>query len=277
MLACIGLVLGFRSSSNLAAAYGVAVTTTMVITTVLAAIAARRIWKWKAWIVCLITIGLLVIDLGFFGANILKFADGGWFPLIVGAAVFLLMTTWKRGRALVSQRLLQTELPLPDFLKSLARNPPPRVPGTSIFMTGRPTGTPVVLLHHLKFNKALSKHVILLNVETQDVPYTAPEERIAIQRFDLGFLRIIVKFGFMDTPDVPAALRSVDLGDEAIKLADATYYLGRQTLLPSTRFPGMAIWRERLFSFMNRNATQPVVFFNIPPNRVVELGVQLEI
>lgn len=181
MIACVGLVIGFGSSSNLAGAYGVAVTTTMVITTLLLAAIARELWKWNGWIVGLITAGLLTVDLAFFGANILKFFDGGWFPLLIGALVFLIMMTWKRGRDLLWKRLRQTQEPLDKFLQGLARKPPQRIPGTAIFLTGRERGTPPVLLHHLKHNQVLKEDVILLNVETQEVPHVPPAERLEVE------------------------------------------------------------------------------------------------
>lgn len=275
LLACLGLVFGFRSSSNLAAAYGVAVTTTMVITTILIASIAHVLWKWNWWIVGLITAGFLAVDLAFFGANILKFVDGGWFPLLVGAFVFLVMMTWSKGRSLLRHRLHETQKPLEKFLREVERQPPLRVPGTAIFLTGRTKGTPAILLHHLKHNQVLNEEVILLNIETQEVPHVPPGERLEVEECGAGFRRFVLQFGFMDEPDVPRALRNSG-GDDAPDLDEVTYYTGRQRPISSER-PGMWHWREKLFAFLYRNAVHPVDFFHIPPRQVVELGLEVEI
>lgn len=276
MLACIGLVLGFRTSSNLAAAYGVAVTTTMVITTVLVAAIAQRIWKWNGLLVILLSASFLVIDLGFFGANILKFLDGGWFPLLVGGLIFIVMTTWHRGRELIWARLRKTEESLEKFLTALKHDKPVRVEGTSIFMTGRTRGTPAVLMHHLRHNKALAERIIVLNVETQDVPHIPPAERLETEELTLGFRRISLSFGYMDEPDIPRSLAPVAADDAAFDLAEVTYYVGRQTPVRAKR-PRLSAWRGALFDFLNRNTSHPVTFFHIPPRQVVELGLEVEI
>ncbi|MGI8431136.1 MAG: potassium transporter Kup [Chthoniobacterales bacterium] len=275
MIACVGLVLGFRSSSNLAAAYGVAVTTTMVITTILLAAIARRVWKWNGFLVLGLSAAFLVIDLGFFGANILKFIDGGWFPLLIGALVFLVMTTWHRGRELIWDRLRKTEKSLDKFLGELHRDPPVRVEGTSIFLTGRARGTPAVLVHHLQHNKALSERAIVLNVETQDLPHIPPRERVEAEELREGFRRITLNFGYMDEPNVPKALELMAERD-AFDLEEVTYYVGRQTPVPARR-SRITLWRETLFAFLNRNTAHPVHFFHIPPAQVVELGIEVEI
>ncbi|CAN5608573.1 potassium transporter Kup [soil metagenome] len=275
MIACVGLVLGFRSSSNLAAAYGVAVTTTMVITTLLIAAVAHELWKWNRWLIAVITAAFLVIDLGFFGANILKFFDGGWFPLLIGALVFIIMTTWKRGRQLLWSRRRKAEKPLDKFLQHLARNPPLRVPGSAIFLTGHLRGTPAVLLHHLEHNQVLNKEVILLNVETQEVPHLPPNERVEVEDLAAGFRRFVLQFGFMDEPDVPRTLRQADVRNLP-NLEEVTYYVGRQTPIPREHL-GMWYWRARLFAFLAWNAVHPVSFFHIPPAQVVELGMEVEV
>lgn len=235
MIACIGLVIGFRTSSNLGAAYGVAVTTTMVITTFLLAAIARRVWKWNLALVILLTAFFLIIDLGFFLANILKFIDGGWFPLLIGGLVFLIMTTWHRGRELVWDRLRKTEEPLEKFLAEIKRKPPVRVDGTSIFMSGRPRGTPAVLVHHLKHNQALSERAIVLTVQTKDVPHISPNERLKAEELSEGFRRLTLNFGYMDEPNVPSALKPMARKDDAFDLDEVTYYVGRQTPVPATR------------------------------------------
>ncbi len=276
LIACIGLVVGFRTSSNLAAAYGVAVTTTMVITTILLAAIARRVWKWNLPVVLLLSAFFLVIDLAFFGANILKFVDGGWFPLLVGGLVFIVMTTWHRGRELIWTRLRNTEQSLEEFLAGLKKDKPVRVAGTSIFLTGRAHGTPAVLMHHLRHNKVLSERVIVLNVETQDVPHISPVERIEGEALSEGFRRLTLNFGYMDEPDVPGALAEMAQKDEEFDLEEVTYYVGRQTPVRAKRSRLMR-WREKLFLFLNNNTAHPVTFFHIPPQQVVELGIEVEI
>ncbi len=276
LIACIGLVVGFRTSSHLAAAYGVAVTTTMVITTLLLAAIAQRVWKWNRFLVLALTLFFLIIDLGFFGANILKFVDGGWFPLLVGSLVFLIMVTWHRGRELIWNRLRKTEESLEKFLAGLKSDPPLRTGGTSIFMTGRSHGTPAVLVHHLKHNKVLSERVIVLNVDTQDVPHISPKEQLEGEELSGGFRRFTLNFGYMDEPNVPRALEAMAQQDEAFDLAEVTYYVGRQTVVAAKR-SHLSRWREGLFSFLNRNTTHPITFFHIPPQQVVELGIEVEI
>lgn len=277
MLCCIGLVAGFRSSGDLAGAYGIAVTTTMVITTFLAYFVAREIWGWSLTTCLVITGGFLIVDLAFFGANLLKILDGGWFPLLVGGAVYAIMATWRRGRALISKRMQGQEISLKEFLESLAKDPPVRVKGTSVFMSGRLSGTPLVLLHHLKHNKALKERVILMTVDTEQVPHVPRDKRVELEPLDHGFYRLIVRFGFMENPDVPRALRLCRKHGLRLDPQQITYYVGHQTVIPSEKVPGMAIWRESLFAFLARNATQPVTFFNLPPGQVVELGMQVEI
>ncbi|MGH7937684.1 MAG: KUP/HAK/KT family potassium transporter, partial [Bryobacteraceae bacterium] len=218
----------------------------------------------------------LIIDLAFFGANIVKFIDGGWFPLLIGGLVFLIMTTWHRGRELIWNRLHKTEEPLEKFLDEIKRKPPVRVDGTSIFMSGRAYGTPAVLVHHLRHNRALSERAIVLNVETQDVPHIPPDERLDEETLGEGFRRLTLNFGYMDEPDVPRALKPMAQKDEAFDLGKDTYYVGRQTPVPAKR-PRLTRWREQLFAFLNRNSAHPVNFFHIPPKQVVELGIEVEI
>jgi KUP system potassium uptake protein len=276
MLATIALVLGFRTSSRLAAAYGVAVVTTMVITTLLAYNVARERWGWSRLTAGLVTAGFLAIDLAFFAANLDKIPDGGWFPLVAAAGVFILMSTWKRGKRLLAERLKAAERPLEDLLDEIAAHPPVRVEGTAVFMTGRREGTPPMLLHHLEHNKVLHETAVLLTVTTEEVPRVPPSERLEVEELSGGFWRVLVHYGFMESPDLPRALRgSGRLGLE-LDLDETTFYLGRETLLPTPDF-GMAVWRERLFAFMARNAARATAFFRIPPERVVELGMQVEI
>jgi KUP system potassium uptake protein len=276
MAACIGLVLGFRSSSNLAAAYGVAVTTTMAITTLLFYFVARERWGWSMWRAGSLTAGFLVIDLAFWTANLLKIPHGGWFPLVVGAVVFTLLTTWKRGRLVLSKRMRDRTLPLDDFLESLLRHPPQRVPGTAVFMYSSASGTPPALLHNLKHNKVLHERVVFLTIRTEEVPTVPLEERAKVQALGHALWQVVLRYGFMEDVDIPAALRAIEQDGLAFPLMDTTYFLGRESLI-ATRRPGMALWREHLFALMSRNARPATAFFRLPPNRVVELGAQVEL
>ena len=277
MLATIALVLGFRTSSRLAAAYGVAVVTTMVITTLLAYNVARERWGWSRLTAGLVTAAFLTIDLAFFAANLDKIPDGGWFPLVAAAAVFTLMSTWKRGKRLLAERLKAAERPLADLLDEIAAHPPVRVEGTAVFMTGSRLGTPPMLLHHLKHNQVLHQRDVLLTVVTERVPRVPPSERVEVAELREGFFQVIVHYGFMESPNVPAALRACRRSGLDLDLETVTFYLGRETLLARRRRQGMARWRERLFAFMARNATRATAFYRLPPERVVELGLQVEV
>jgi KUP system potassium uptake protein len=276
MIATVGLVFGFRTSTNLAAAYGIAVTTTMVITTLLAYVVARERWGWRAWRAGTITAAFLIIDLAFFGANLIKIEYGGWFPLVVAAGIYIIMATWHRGRQLVAQRLRESEMPLDVFFNELALRPPLRVPGTAVFMTARAQGAPPILVHHLKHNKALHQCVVLLTVSIVDTPTAAESDRLEVCPLESGFYRVIARYGFMETPNVPAALESAQLREVDSCGDDVTYYLADLTLFATDRL-GMARWRENLFIFLARNARRATNFFRIPPDRVVEIGIQLEI
>ncbi|SME98249.1 KUP system potassium uptake protein [Tistlia consotensis] len=276
-LATIGLVLGFRTSGNLAAAYGIAVSTTMVITTLLLFRAMSRRWKWRPWLAAVIAGGLLVPDLLFLGANSLKIAQGGWYPILVGGLIFLLMSTWARGRALLRARLVRQKGSLEDFLARLEADPPLRVPGTAVFLTSAEPAVPPILLHHLEHNQVLHEQVLLLTVTTAEEPRVRAEERLSVEALEQGFLRVRVSYGFMQSPNVPVALRlAEELGLE-IDLEHTTYYLGREAVIASDKVPGMALWREKLFAFLSRNAVAATAFYNLPPERVVELGIQVEI
>ena len=277
MIVTITLVLGFGSSSKLAGAYGVAVTTTMVITGVLAFFVAIGKWRWHPVTACLVMVPLLAVDLAFFGANMLKIEFGGWFPLVAGGIVFTMMATWRRGREILAQRLQETKEPLDLFLLRIAANPPLRVPGTAVFMVKRVLGTPPQLLHHLAHNQVLHEQVILLSVVTREVPRVTAEKRIEVIRLEQGFSQVIVNYGFMQSPNVPVALRECESFGLKVNLDTVTYYLARETLIPSLKRRGMMFWREKLFSFMTRNTLPATDFFRIPPDRVVELGIRIEI
>jgi len=276
MLATLGLVFGFKSSTNLASAYGMAVTATMVITTVLAYVVTRELWRWGFWRAGLITGAFLVIDLAFFSANLLKIEHGGWFPLLVAGAVYLVMSTWNKGRKLVLRRLDAEEVPLSSFFEKLAAHPPIRVPGTAVFMTARPEGAPPILVHHLKHNKALHAQVVLLTVTTLDTPTRGDAAAIEVQPLPHGFYRVIARYGFMDTPDVPASLVEAHRNGLEWRDEDMTYYLAHLTLFANDRI-GMSVWRDKLFIFLSRNARRATNFFRLPPDRVIEIGIQLEL
>ena len=276
MVATLGLVFGFKSSTNLAAAYGMAVTLTMIITTLLAFVVARELWRWSLWRAGLITAAFFSLDLVFFAANVLKIQHGGWFPLVVAALVYGVMSTWKRGRELVVERLNSTEVPLDAFFERLAQTPPVRVPGTAVFMTARPEGAPPILVHHLKHNKVLHEQIVLLTVSMLNTPTISAGEPIEVQPLGGGFSRVIARFGFMESPDVPIALARAREQGLAWSDEDTTYYLADLTLLANGQI-GMSRWRDTIFIFLSRNARRATNFFNIPVDRVVEIGIQLEI
>jgi KUP system potassium uptake protein len=276
MLATIGLVLGFRSSDNLAAAYGVAVTTTMVITTLLAFVVARRLWHWRLPAALLVTALFLAVDLAFFSANIVKVADGGWFPLVVGVVVFTLMSTWQKGRQTIATELSRGALPFEDFAASLRPGSPIRVPGAAIFMARDEVATPVALLHNLKHNKVLHERVVLLTIHALEIPQVPAKERVRVDDLGKGFFRIVARYGFMENPSVPEVLELARAKGIDLSPMTTTFFLSRETLLSSNK-KGLARLRELLFAVMIRNAVRPTDYFRIPPNRVIELGMQVKV
>jgi KUP system potassium uptake protein len=273
MFATIGLVLGFRSSDKLAAAYGVAVTATMVITTVLAFILARRVWHWPLWAAGLVTVGFLIVDLAFFGANIVKVADGGWFPLVVGFVVYSLMSTWQKGRQQIAAELSRGALPFAEFVAHLRPGSPIRVPGAAVFMARDPVATPTALLHNLKHNKVLHERVVLLTILSEEIPQVPRRERVRLEELGKGFYRVTARYGFMEAASIPEVMELARAQGLDLPPMSATFFLSRETLIPSQR----SGWRERLFSVMVRNAVRPTDFYRIPPNRVVELGMQVKL
>ena len=275
MVMVILLVITFRSSSNLAAAYGIAVTGAMLIDGVLIAVVLFTMWKWNRLIAIALLTLFFTIDGLYFAANLMKVPAGGWFPLLVGAIAFTLLTTWARGRKLMLDRMAEASLPMEIFIKSAATSAA-RVPGTAVFMTSSSNGVPHALLHNLKHNKVLHERVILLTVRIEDVPYVPVEKRSETKDYGQGFYRIVLRYGFMEEVDVPAALSELKGCGPVCKMMDTSFFLARQTLLPTSR-PGMAIWREKLFAWMLRNAESAMEFFKLPTNRVVELGSQVEI
>lgn len=276
MISCIGLVLGFRSSSNLAAAYGVAVTATMGITTVLFFALVTTRWKWNFTLSLIMTVILLAIDLAFFGANIIKVEQGGWFPLAVGAIVFTVLTTWKKGRQILAERLQEITVHATSFAHEIKTKDLTRVPGTAVFLYSNEHGVPPALLSNIEHNKILHEQVVILVVATREIPHVSMEERVTLERLENGFYRLIVSYGFMDDPNLPLALEQAESVGLKLDPMKVSYFLGRETLIVSER-PGMAMWRERLFALMSRNAQRAMVFFRIPSNRVIELGTQVEL
>ncbi len=274
LLAVAILVLGFKSSNNLAAAYGIAVTGDMVITSLLATVVVAKVWGW-GWNRAIVLFTMfLVVELTFLAANILKIPDGGWFPLVAGAAVFVLMTTWKRGRELLNERLQGEAIRLDAFIDALLMGLPTRVPGTAVFMNADPNGVPHALLHNLMHNKVLHERIVLVSVQVFDVPYVPEIDRVEVHKLKGDFYRVIVQYGFKDEPDIPAALALCADAGLAMEMLDTSFFLGRETLIP--RFGSeMSFWRTKLFIAMFRNAGSATAFFKIPSNRVVELGTQI--
>ena len=275
MIGCILVAVSFRTSSNLAAAYGVAVTTTMVITTILFYVVARERWRWSRLTAGALAGVFLVIDGSFFGANILKVAQGGWLPIVIAGTVFTVMLTWKRGRRILAERIQREAKPLDEFIAEARQRAITRVPGTAIFMSGTAGKTPPALLHNLEHNKVLHERIIFVTVKTEQVPFVGDGERTAVEDLGGGMYRVKVHYGFMEEPDIPAALASGPRGLPPME-ADTTYFLGRETIIATSR-PGLAPWRERLFAVLSRNATTATAYFGIPPDRVVEMGEQIEI
>jgi KUP system potassium uptake protein len=278
MISTVLVVAGFETSGNLAAAYGVAVATTMLSTTILAFFVTRERWKWNFLTAGLVAALLFVMDISFFGANLLKFAYGGWLPIAAGVVIFILMTTWGRGGELLNRELRKIAEPLDEFLRAIASEPPVRVPGTAVFLVRRlDDGTPPMLIHHLSRNKALHELVVLLTVVYENVPRIPAAERLEVTRLEQGFYRVIVRYGFMQSPNVPVALRECEQYDLLVDTDSVTYYMARETLIPTERRIGMMLWREKLFSFMARNALHASAFYKIPPGQVIEIGMQVEI
>ncbi|HUG45574.1 MAG TPA: potassium transporter Kup [Sphingomicrobium sp.] len=275
MVMVILLVLVFQNSSNLAAAYGVAVTGAMLIDTFLLAVVLSTLWKWPRWAAWPLLAVFFVVDIAYFTANLTKVPNGGWFPLLIGLIGFTLLTTWARGRKLMMDRLDEAALPMSVFIKSAASSAT-RVPGTAVFMTASAEGVPHSLLHNLKHNKVIHERVFLLTIRFEDFPDVLEERRYSVTDYGSGFYRIVLRYGFMEDIDVPAALQNVEGVGPSCRMMDTSFFLSRQTFLPAAR-PAMPLWREKLFAWMLRNAESAMEFFKLPPNRVVELGSQIEI
>ena len=276
LAAIVALVVGFRNSDNLAGAYGIAVTMAMLIDSILIFVVMRRLWNWPVWISILITVPLLLIDLTFLASNSLKIPEGGWFPLLIGIVVFTLLTTWKRGRSLLMKRLAEDAMPLDLFIQSIEASPPTRVPGTAIFLTSTRNRVPHALLHNLKHNKVLHERVVFLTIVTEDIPYVPDEERYEISPLGCNFFSMAAHYGFKDDPDVPELLEDCGRKGFTFDMMETSFFVSRETLI-ATVTPGMALWREKLFVSMSKNATKASEFFQVPTNRVVELGTQVEL
>jgi KUP system potassium uptake protein len=277
MIATIAIVIGFGTSSSIAAAYGVAVTTTMVITTLLFYIVARERWHWSRRRVIPIVAVFLTIDLAFFGANILKLPQGGWVPLVIAGSIFILMDTWKRGRAILAETMRERSVPIDLFINDIAKHPERRVPGSAVFMTGAASGVPGALLHNVKHNRVVHERVVLLTVVTEEIPRVPKEHRVEVTELGHGFYRVIAHYGFAQDPSMTDMLAAMRPHHLTLKPMDTTFYLGRDTLITTKKKTGLPVWRKVLFNIMARNSRSATAFFGIQPNRVVELGAQIEI
>jgi len=276
LIAIIALVVGFRNSDNLAGAYGIAVTMAMLIDSILIFVVMRRLWDWPVWASVLITTPLLLIDMTFLASNALKIPEGGWFPLLIGGVVFTLLTTWKRGRSLLMKRLAEDAMPLDLFIQSIEASPPQRVSGTAIFLTSTPNRVPHALLHNLKHNKVLHERVVFLTIVMRDIPYVPDEDRGEVSDLGCNFYRLMADYGFKDDPDIPELLEDCGRKGFAFDMMETSFFVSRETLI-ATVSPGMALWREKLFVSLSKNATKASEFFHVPTNRVVELGTQVEL
>ena len=276
MVLILGAVVGFRSSENLAAAYGIAVTGTMAITTCLALVVARRLWGWNRALVVLAGVVFLIIDVAFFSANAIKIEHGGWFPLVLGLVSFLIMSTWRKGRELVLRELRQGGLALEPFIESVTAHPPLRVPGTAVFLTANVNAVPNAMLHNLKHNKVLHERNILMTVETLDTPVAEYGERTEITALGHDFYRVVLRYGFAEDPDIPMSMQNCEAKGLGFDMMDTTFFLSRENVIASAG-RGMPMWRDKLFAFLTRNASPATAFFRIPGNRMIELGTQVEI
>jgi len=277
LITVVAVVLAFKKSENLAAAYGIAVTTTMVITTLQAAVVMRAVWKWNTAIVSIIILTFTIVDIAFFGANLIKIAEGGWFPLTLGIFCFMLLMTWYQGRKLLREKAVSEGIPLESFIDGLLAHPPHRVEGTAVFLTAHVNYVPVAMLHNLKHNRVLHERVFFLKISVWDVPYVDDKERLTLKDMGGGIYLVRAMYGFKETPDINKVISLIeDQYHLKFDLMDTSFFLARDTVVPS-KLPGMAMWRERLFAWMFQNAAKPSDFFQIPTNRVVELGAKIEI
>jgi KUP system potassium uptake protein len=276
MISCLGLVLLFQESGRLAAAYGIAVTGTMLITTFLFYAVTRHIWGWSLWAALPLTTFLMVIDACYFAANVNKIEHGGWIPLAIGLGIFTLMTTWKRGRKVLAEQMMSLAIPLDRFIEEIAQKNPHRVKGTAVFMTLSRDIAPSVLLHHYKHNQVLHERVVLLSIITRNQPEAEASERVRVTELGHGFVKVNAFYGYMESPDITEILGLCQCSGLPIDSDRLSFYLGRETFLTTGR-SGMVHWRKRLFILLSRNARSATEFFNIPPDRVIEIGTQIQI
>jgi KUP system potassium uptake protein len=276
MLTTIGLVLAFRRSTNLAGAYGVAVSTTMVITTLLAGWVAVERWGWSRAAAAAVSVGFLLLDLSFFGANLTKLPAGGWFPILLAALLFLLMATWKRGMDQIARYFRESRISLDEYLEGLAKDPPLRVPGIAVFLSASPGRTPTALLHQIDYNHILHEHSLVLTVVATSLPYVPARDRLDVQELPLGVVRVVARYGFMQTPRVPALLKLLEKYGLDVDPDQASYFLSREVAIPTEKI-GMPRWRAWIFALLSRNAQRASDFFHLPHDRVIELGVEVEL
>ncbi|MGL4651813.1 MAG: KUP/HAK/KT family potassium transporter, partial [Caldilineaceae bacterium] len=275
MVGCIAVVLFFQTSSSLAAAYGIAVTSTMVITTIIFAVVARDRWRWRRSVVTAVVAFFLVIDLAFFGANVVKIPQGGWFPILAAALIFAVMTTWKRGSWLLVTRERNLELTLPQLLQLVEKEKPVRAPGDAVFMSANRQGAPAALLANLRYNHVLHERVLLLNVRYEDVPYVDRKQRIGVEHLGHQIYRATFHYGFMEEVNIPRTLQRVKLPGKPFAWDKVPFFVNRTHVVATTR-PGMALWREHLYTLMRRNSTNAADFFSLPSTRVFEIGTTIE-
>jgi KUP system potassium uptake protein len=277
MVACLGLIFGFKSSDNLASAYGVAVTFTMVTTTLLFFFASQRVFRWSRLHASLVAGAMLLVETPLAAANLLKIPHGGWFALLIAGLMYFFMSTWKTGRRMVWERLRVSAMPAQKFIAEIARKDPMRVAGTAVYMASNPNTTPIALLHNLKHNKVLHKRVIFFTICVEEVPMVDASERLEVERLEAGFWRVQAHYGFMETPNIQVILKLCAEHDLEFREMETTFFLSRETIIPKAGNGGMNLWQERLFAIMARNALSATSYFRLPANRVVELGMQVEI
>jgi KUP system potassium uptake protein len=277
MIACLGLIFGFKTSDNLAGAYGVAVTFTMVTTTLLFFFASQRVFGWSRLHASLVAGSMLLVETPLAVANLLKIPHGGWFPVLIAGTMFFIMSTWKTGRRLVWERLRVSAMPAVKFIADIAKKDPLRVAGTAVYMASNPHTTPMALLHNLKHNKVLHKRIIFFTICVEEDPVVDASNRLEVERMEAGFWRVQAHYGFMETPNIQAILRQCAEHDLEFREMETTFFLSRETVIPKAGNGGMNLWQERLFAIMVRNALSATAYFRLPANRVVELGMQVEI
>ena len=276
MVCTIGLVVGFRSSSKLAAAYGVAVTSTMLVSTILFYIVAREKWGWSRLAAGFLVSVLLLVDFTFFSANVSKIMHGAWFPLVIGGIVFTLMTSWRRGRELLAGQLRASTLTLSEFQETIRVSSPSRVNGQAVFLTGNPEVAPAALVNNLKHNKILHSEIALLHFITEEIPRVPLEKKVSVDKLGSGFYKVVASFGFMEDPNIALVLTLMGEQSLDFTMENISFFLGREKIIPGKRL-AMSVWRSKLFAFLSRNAQEAATYYNIPGDQVIEVGVRLEL